>query len=130
MTEKIRDICPICHNECDIDIEDEGHFKDIKKTYKCNQCSVFILPISIDFLVGDINRYILYKTSPVYDDTYTRDKMIEVLREGIDKYGKRAKESHQVITFCCADEDKKNDNREGGYIYLMVDKKYHIQEIK
>ena len=130
MNEKANNVCPICHNKCDIDIEDTARFQDALKKYNCNQCGDFILPIHIACLVSDVDTYEKYKASTVYDDTYDRDKMMEALREGISNYGEIAKSLHRAIRFCCKENDREKDTRSDERIYLTWDEQYHILEIK
>ena len=124
----VNGICPICKNECQIDVVDKWKFDDATYSYSCNQCGKFILPIHIACLVGD--KYEDYKKSSVYDDTYDREKMMETLKNAIKKYADETKDLNRAIRFCRNKKEKETDDRKDERIFLTWDENYNIQEIK
>ena len=73
MKEKTKGSCPICQNQCDVDILDR--LVDTKQGFSCKKCGDFILPVKIAIFLGNIDEYNLYKAAGLYDDTYDRTKI-------------------------------------------------------
>lgn len=124
----VNGICPICKNECHIDKEYKDKPSEDIYEYVCKQCGHFILPLNIHYLVGEQPE--AYKNSGFYDDSYDRNKMIEVLKKAIEKYAYDLKDKGKFIKFCRNEEDMKNCDYKDGGIFITWDKDYNIQEIK